>query len=234
MIKTMYLSMLMGVVLAGCGGGGTTATATSQTTPTTAIETASTTSREITPTITSNFKIDITKIDGYESTDPIEDQYLAVINYLRSLSIKCNDPYARSGPVDSDMQWDDLLAASAEEHSEDMRIAEHYSHLGSDTASDITGQTFTPTRASKFNERIAYNGYIGSSAENIAVYGSSPEAANSDKWITIMEAWMTSTTGHCSNIMNPNLTDFGMFESRADVNGTGWYKVYWTQNFGGQ
>ena len=45
---------------------------------------------------------------------------------------------------------------------------------------------------------------------------------------------MKSTHGHCSNIMNPNLTEFGMYESGANVDANGWYKVYWTQDFGGQ
>lgn len=233
MIKKMYLPMLMGVLLAGCGGGESPTSATTTTNEITTTSISTTSETTAVPTITSAFKIDIENVEGYNSTDPIEDQYLAVMNHLRSLSIKCNDAHAESGPADSDMQWNVLLSDAAEEHSEDMRIAEHYDHLGSGADSDITGQTFTPVRPSKFYERISHNGYTGSSAENIAVYGSKPGVVESDKWITIMEAWMTSTTGHCSNIMNPNLIEFGMFESRADVNGTGWYKVYWTQNFGG-
>jgi len=129
--------MLMGILLAGCGGGGAPAT----------VETLTTTTTTTVPTIASDFKIDIANVEGYDTTDPIEDQYLAVINHLRGLSIKCNDSHAMSGPSASDMQWNILLADAAEEHSEDMRIAEHYDHLGSGTASDITGQTFTPTRA---------------------------------------------------------------------------------------
>ena len=230
--------MLMGVLLVGCGGGGSTpvdATTLEDTTTSTAstVTLPVVTSTTTVPTITSDFKIDLADVEDYDVNDATKDQYLVVINHLRSLNIKCNDSHAESGPSGTDMQWNVLLADAAEEHSEDMRIAQHYAHDGSGTVSDITGQTFTPARPSKFYERISHNGYEGSSAENIAVYASTPTQAQSDKWVTIMEAWMTSTTGHCSNIMNPNLTEFGMHESRADVNGTGWYKVYWTQNFGG-
>ena len=237
MIKKIYLPMLMGVLLAGCGGGSTPVDATTLEDTTTSTASTSTMptvpSTTTVPMITSDFKINLADVEGYSTNDTIEDQYLSVINHLRSLSIECNDSHAYSGPSGVDMQWNVLLSDAAEEHSEDMRIAEHYAHDGSGTDSDITGQTFTPTRASKFYERIEHNGFNGSSAENIAIYASTPTQAQSDKWVTIMEAWMTSTTGHCSNIMNPSLTEFGMHESRADVNGTGWYKVYWTQNFGG-
>jgi len=209
--------------LTGCGGGSSTDESNGTITATQTV-----------PTIASDFKIDITNVQGYDVTDPIEDQYLAVINYLRSLRIKCDDPHAVSGPSDSDMQWNTFLADAATEHSEDMKLSDHYAHDGSGTSNDITGQTFTPVRASKFYERISRNGYTGTStAENIAIAMSSPTSPPANQWITVMEECMTSTSGHCSNIMSSDLTEFGMHESRADVNTTGWYKVYWTQNFGG-
>ncbi len=189
--------------------------------------------------ITNPSDIDLTKdiqdgkISGYNNADPIEDQYLAVINYFRSLKIQCDYALAVTGPSGSDMTWNTFLADSAEEHSQDMMLSVHYDHLGSGTGNDITGQTFTPSRSSTPHERIIYNGYQGlMTAENIAYVGSTPNPPSSDVWIKVMEKWMTSKTGHCSNIMYHNLTEFGMHESRADANATGGYKVYWTQNFG--
>ncbi len=175
------------------------------------------------------------KIADYDKTDPIEDQYLSIINYLRSLKIKCNDSEAITGPSGKDMNWNSLLADAAKEHSEDMNLSAWYDHNGSGTINDITGQTLTPVRASIFSERIENNGYNGSlTAENIAMMRAKPTAPSADSWIKVMEGWMKSTHGHCSNIMNPKLTEFGMYESRADVNASGWYNVYWTQDFGGQ
>ena len=172
-------------------------------------------------------------VASYDESDPLKDQYLAVINYLRGLSVKCNDSMGLSGPVGVDMVWESHVAAAAQEHSEDMNKSIWYDHKGSGTANDITGQSFTPARQSTFDERIIHNGYGGSiMGENIAISKAS-FVISDDYWLTVMEGWMSSTHGHCSNIMNPNLTDFGMYESRAAVDAAGEYKTYWTQDFGG-
>ena len=185
--------------------------------------------------IDASFSIDLSQVPGYDSTDPINDQYLAVINYLRGLNVKCDDPSGLFGPVGIDMQWENHVAAAAREHSEDMKKSVWYDHDGSGTANDITGQSFTPSRKSTFDERIKYNGYVGSiMAENIATMWSKPNPPANNAWVTVMEGWMKSDHGHCSNIMNPSLTDFGMYESRAAVDANGEYHVYWTQDFGGQ
>ncbi len=175
------------------------------------------------------------KIGGYNKNDPIEDQYLAVINYFRSLKIECNDPFAITGPSGKDMTWNTFLADAAQEHSEDMKLSVWYDHNGSGTINDITGQTLTPVRPSTFSQRIKRNGYNGSFvAENIAMVKAKPAAPSVNTWLKVMEGWIKSTSGHCSNIMNPDLTEFGMHESRAAVDVNGWHKVYWTQDFGGQ
>jgi uncharacterized protein YkwD len=93
-------------------------------------------------------------------------------------------------------------------------------------------------------QRVEYNGYDGSSAENQArilrIYtkGSQPivfEPLADDTWLFIMQEWMKSTTGHCSNIMNASFEDFGMYEAGVydEDNGTHiLHATYWTQNFG--
>ncbi len=172
------------------------------------------------------------KIPDFNRSDPIEDQYLSVINYLRSLKIKCNDSLGIQGPSGTEMEWNSLIADAAEEHSEDMRLSVYYGHPGSGTAHDTTGQTFTPARASTFSERIERNGFSATmSAENIAKSEAS-YALPSDYWLTTMEGWIQSDHGHCSNIMHPSLTQFGMHESRAAVDASGKYIIYWTQDFG--
>ena len=184
-------------------------------------------------TITQNFKIDVSKIEAYYDHAPTkEEKYLAVINYLRSLKIKCNDPLALSGPT-APMEWNQLLADAAKEHDDDMRLSEHYSHEGSGTVNDITAQiTGGP---SKFYERIARTGFSSSNmSENIArvITYPTPPPSSANTWVTIMEEWMKSDHGHCSNIMNPALTKFGMHESQPIKDSGDSYRVYWSQEFG--
>lgn len=182
--------------------------------------------------IDANFSIDISQVSDYDDTDPIDVQYLTVLNYLRSLPITCNDTTGNSGPV-PEMKTSDNLTASAKEHSRDMGLSGVYSHTGSGKSSDTTGTA--NGNDSSFDERIRYNGYTATSglAENIAMTISSPNPPSANKWIDIMAKWMTSTKGHCSNIMNKNLKDFGMSEYKAEKDSDGYYKVYWTQDFGG-
>ena len=193
------------------------------------------------PVVDANFSIDLTQVAGYSANDPIEDQYLSVINYLRGLHIKCNDPTALEGPVGSDLVWNTFLTDSSQEHSEDMLSTGIFTHEGTGTRTDITGQTFTPTRKSTPFERMTRNGYSYITAgENIAYRAAYPTLPN-DAWVRAMEGWMTSHTGHCSNIMNPDFIDFGMAESRgtrAILFSDGVTRdapaAYWTQNFGAE
>ena len=195
------------------------------------------------PIIDSNFKIDISKIDGFTDKNLIEEQYLAVMNYVRSLSIKCNDKAGFSGPS-KPLIWDILLSNAAKEHSEDMQISGVYSHLGSATSSDITGEALG--RASTFSERINATGYVGGSGENIATVGKGfktstgrpttfIETVDSNRWIGIMEEWIVSEEGHCSNIMNPIHKSVGMFKKGVfkKIEGENtFFFTYWTQEFG--
>ena len=221
-MKQVLLSILAGVGifgLIGCGGGSGGKKDNGN---------GTTIDLNLTKAINEN------KITGYDTSDPIEDRYLAVVNYIRSTNLQCNDSAKQKGPVGK-LIWNTHLADSAEEHSEDMKLSVHYAHNGSGTINDVTGQTFSPARESTPTERMTHNSYPNNSgtmtAENIAM-SSATYVLSDEYWIDIMEKWVTSTTGHCSNIMHPNLKDFGMHESRADKNASGWYNIYWTQNFG--
>ena len=189
--------------------------------------------------IDENFSINLEEIENYNPNDTIEDQYLTVINYLRSLHIKCNDKHALEGPVSPDLVWETLLTDSSQEHSNDMLITNNFAHNGSGQESDITGQTFNPVRASTPFERMHHHNYFYTRAgENIAYRAAYP-ILKSDAWVRAMEDWMKSHTGHCSNIMNPSFHDFGMVEARGTkpmVLSNGITRdvpiAYWTQNFG--
>jgi len=258
MTKKIYISILLALLLVGCGGGATSvSTEIDSLLPNTSTDQADTSEPSTSDNSTgSDFispsDINLTKaiqdgyITGYDVNGPIEDQYMAVVNYLRSMSITCSDGAAVSGPTDA-IVWDTLLADASKEHSDDMNTSGVYSHDGSGTLSDITGQTFTPTRSSTPRERVTRSGYAGQAGENIAIHvryyansGGQPTnfvPIDNDTWLTIMEKWMTSTTGHCSNLMNPLNKSFGMHEtgSRVDDNGTHiLHSTYWTLEFGNQ
>lgn len=135
------------------------------------------------------------KITNYNSSDPINIQYLSVINYFRSLDIACNDTMAVKGPSGSDMDWNDDLEDSAKEHSEDMMKSNWYDHNGSNTVNDETAIDLSLGRGSTFSERISRNGFSGSlTAENIAMSGAN-YVLPSNYWITVMEGWIKSTHG---------------------------------------
>jgi len=186
------------------------------------------------PVVDSNFKITLSDVPNYDANDSISDQYLAVVNYLRSLSVTCNDAQHLSGPADVDLVWSTQLTSAAREHSEDMAKHDFYAHEGSGTEDDITGWHASPHKKSTSQERILYNGFSGMvTAENIAQTWKKNEAPPTNAWVEKMENWMKSDRGSCSIIMNPAFTDFGMYESRAPEDSDHKFKVYWTQTFGG-
>lgn len=188
-----------------------------------------------------NFRIDLSKVSGYETGASKEDRFLSVVNYIRTLAIKCNDTSGLSGPVNVALLWNGLLNEAAQEHSDDMLATRTFSHSGSGTNSDVTGQTFSPVRASTPFERMRYHDYnYVTAAENIASRSTYPKLSDAS-WVKAFEGWVTSKTGHCSNIMNPKFRDFGMAESlgkkniRFDDGVTRAADVaYWTQKFGRQ
>jgi len=106
------------------------------------------------------------------------------------------------------LQIDDRLSAAAQKHAQDMAANDFHSHTGSN--------------GSRFNERIADEGYSGGAlAENIAAGYSSPAA--------VVAGWMNSA-GHRANILNGGLRHIGV--GHAQRSGTQ-YGQYWSQSFGG-
>jgi len=148
------------------------------------------------------------------STD--QQALLDAINKERSQSRTCGD--RGTFPAAPALTWNPDLYAAALEHSTDLAYSNTFSHDGSGTIYDITGNG-TP---SQFFERIAANGYTDyySAGENIAGGQRSLEE--------VMKAWMASP-GHCVNIMKSTYTEVGVaIVIKNDSN----YQVYWTQNFG--
>ena len=141
---------------------------------------------------------------------------LNAINQERAEERTCGNR-GSFGPVHP-LTWNSTLYASALEHSLDLATSNTFSHDGSGTGSDITGNG----SPSKFYERILTNGYSNyySVGENIAGGQRSLDE--------VMSAWMASP-GHCENIMKSTYTEVGV---AIVINENSTYQVYWTQNFG--
>jgi uncharacterized protein YkwD len=134
----------------------------------------------------------------------LESQVLTLVNQRRAAGATCGGvakPPARALTLDT------RLRCAARKHSRDMGTNNFMSHTGSNGS--------TPW------QRITAAGYTyTSAAENIAAGYATASA--------VVNGWMAST-GHCNNIMNPNLVHLGVgyFYAPAST-----YKHYWTQDFG--
>ena len=125
---------------------------------------------------------------------------LKATNDSRSTARQCGaTTYSAAGPL----VWNNSLAAAAIKHSNDMASNNFFNHSGSDGL-----QVWDRADA----ENYQYS-YIG---ENIAAGQDTVENVQSD-WI--------DSPGHCSNIMNPQITEMGaacIIDPNSD------YDSYWT------
>lgn len=134
-----------------------------------------------------------------------QSEMLAMVNALRSSGAVCNGV---SYPAVGALLWNSQLQQAATAHSTDMSTADFFSHTGSD------GGTL--------RQRLVAAGYNYSSAgENIA--------AGYTSVAQVVAGWMSSTTGHCENIMNSTHRDIGV--SCKIYEGSD-YKTYWTMELG--
>lgn len=145
-------------------------------------------------------------IDLCMSDDDID--MLDAVNNVRATGYVCA---SGSKPATTPLIWSCVIAEAADRHSNDMASNNFHSHTGSD--------------GSNHAQRMVEAGFPSNraSGENIAAGYTTVSAA--------MEAWLSSPTGHCDNIMNANYTEFGSSRVIAPA-GTTTYGTYWTQNFG--
>ena len=190
--KLIFISLVISIMFVGCGEQDST-----------------------TESVLSN------EVDTGQALNTTEQAILKVINEARAKARDCNDGRGLVGPSVA-LRWNNELYASAYEHSNDLATSDTFSHLGSETDSDITGSNLG--KASRFNERIKANGYVSYSiiGENIAGGQETIESA--------LESWLASPA-HCTNIMESEFTEIGV---AIVVNPDSKYRVYWTQNFGGK
>ena len=128
---------------------------------------------------------------------------LALINQLRIESQTCGDT---SYPAVAEVAWSSTLTLAATEHSNNMANYNFFDHTGLDDSTvgtRVTAQGYTWSRVS----------------ENIA--GGQTSAQE------VVDGWMSSE-GHCTNIMNADVTEMGL---ACQVNSDSDYQRYWTQVF---
>ncbi len=137
------------------------------------------------------------------------DEILAAVNKVRAQGRKCGETfYPAVGPL----RWNRLLEQSALKHSKNMADNQFFAHED-------------PQGRSPF-ERILGGGYVGNTGgENIAAY-------YTDDPEKVLEAWIKSP-GHCTNLMYPGYTDFGLGVYFLPYDSKKQYLRLWTQNFGG-
>ena len=149
-----------------------------------------------------------------------KQELLNALNKARSIARDCypNDPKRGQMKATHPLTWNTNLYASALEHSTDLANSDTFSHSGSGTEHDITGNG----KPSEFFERILANGYTNyyTVGENIA--GGQKDLEE------VMEAWLNSP-GHCVNIMKDTYDEVGI---AIVANDDSTYGIYWTQNFG--
>ncbi len=215
--KKNYLPIMIFLTIIGCGGTSETETNNIVYSVPQNIGQLTQREKEILKELNA-FPIDYSQEDNNSSNklDLYAQALLDAINKERASQHTCGDR-GTFGPVHP-LVWNANLHASALEHAIDLAVSDTFSHDGSGTDSDITGNG-TP---SKFYERIERNGYDNyySVGENIA--------GGQRTLDEVMKAWMASP-GHCENIMKSTYTEVGVAIVKND---SSTYQVYWVQNFG--
>ena len=137
------------------------------------------------------------------------DAILAAVNRVRAQGRRCGETfYPAVGPL----RWSRLLEQSALKHSKNMAEKQFFEHT------DPQGRTS--------QDRILGGGYVGgTTGENIAAY-------YTDDPEIVLQAWVKSP-GHCTNLMYPDYTEFGLGVYFLPYDKSKKYLRLWTQNFGG-
>ena len=215
--RDLLLTLTGAFVIVGCGGGGSSDTASAPTQET--ADTAQDTS--VSNDSSGSAGVTIITPKPYPApviTDDDKEAYLNAINDFRAAGQDCGSEGYFSATTA--LTWNDALYKASYEHSNDMAEHQNMTHSGSGLESDWTGIEYAKESTSQ--ERIENNDYMNWKAigENVA-YGQ-------DDLNAVMDAWIKSS-GHCKSIMNPDFAEVGM-SFVEDAGSTP--QKYWTQNFG--
>jgi len=132
-----------------------------------------------------------------------QNQLLQRVNALRASGATCS---GRPAPAVAVLQWDNALFSAAQVHSQDMVSNSFMGHTGSD--------------GKNVGQRVTDQGYpwtfVG---ENIAAGQTTTQS--------VLDDWMSSTSGHCENIMSANARNLGA-ACLVKPNDAQNYGTYWT------
>ena len=140
--------------------------------------------------------------DSCEITDQ-QQHMLDLINQARAQSRSCGDEFYKAAlPV----TWNCQLSASSAAHTNDMASVNFFGHTGSDGL--------------RAGDRLLASGY------DWHIYGENLAAG----FVFSEEALggFLGSPGHCANIMNPDITEFGSYMTFSDASD---YRSYWVQLF---
>jgi len=131
-------------------------------------------------------------------------EVLAATNAARAQGRKCGDDWMEAAPP---LAWNLQLAGAALAHSQDMARQAYFSHVNK--------------QGQQVPQRAEAQGYVWRAiAENISRGQNSAAEA--------VAGWINSP-GHCSNLMNPRLTEMG---AGLAIHQAKHPTAYWTQVFG--
>lgn len=135
--------------------------------------------------------------------DAMAAEVLRLTNAARAAGGSCTDSgyHAPSAAL----RWNDRLAAAAQAHAVWMAQNQMLSHMepGNDPGTRIQAAGYNWVQVS----------------ENIAAGQQTPSE--------VVAAWMASTHGHCTNLLDAGVTDLGIGVAR-DAGG----RLWWVQDFG--
>lgn len=214
-----YLLMSSALTIAGCGGGGDTATTPASGNPANGIPagTAGIPVITTTPTLTTQSAPGT----AASSTGPVavtasnscnipnfQADMLRAVNEARAQGRVCGKLAKPPVPAVAAVAWDNELFAAAVGHSQDMAQREYFAHISLDGRNP--------------GDRVKAAGYIYSNlGENLAAGQIGIAAA--------MKGWLESETGHCEAIMNGTFTEVAV---ACVTTARQRYPTYWTMELG--
>jgi len=234
-MKKIYLPLLLGVLLTGCGGGGTTSAVST----TNGITDSNITSASAPSILTASQKSFLDAINAARAQDQTcgttpmpkttalvwnKKLELASIDHANDISANNYRQEDKNDPTVLMTNVDD--GTIKEVTSINRHGIEHETfHVGSGTSTDVALGSYSQYNESTFVERIGHRGYTGyrTAGENITVGTNTVTAQQA------VQLWIDSPK-HCMNLMNPDFTEVGM--GHVEVPNT-FYTHYWVQEFGG-
>jgi uncharacterized protein YkwD len=248
-MQKSFLSLVaIGFLVASCGGGSSSTATTNTSTDSTSNQSNTTTNSSDntqSSNTTSSSSDNTSSLTGDGEQNSIDtsvevspsnyavpaisetdkERFLTAINNARAVSRDCGDGQGVL-PAANPLTWNDKLYAAAYEHNYDMVNADYFDHYGSKTQYDITGSTLG--KNSTPFDRIKANGYIDGASgygmgENLAAGQSTIEDAVSNAATN----WLDSPP-HCANLMNADFTEMGLSKVKSPING----QYYWTHTLG--